>query len=272
MKNENIYYVDGRCADKNVVVTLAGITYPDSSYLIKREKSDIYVFEYVLDGEGTVWDSGAARKVKKGDVYILKKGESHRYYSDKKEPMKKIWFNVDGSIIAHLLSDYSLSNTCHIEGFGEPYMFFKIRNKLLECKAERRLHDGEMDILFHMLIKKLSDFEKKKDYVKSEAEILKDYIDSHLDRSLTIKELANHIYRSPSHAINIFKNSFGKTPYDYMLERKIETAKMLLKNTNMKIGDVCTECGFTDGHYFSRYFKKCVGTSPNEYRKCGGEK
>lgn len=267
MENEVIYYLDSRRADKNLIVYLAGITYPDPTYMIDRECSDCYVFEYVLSGRGVINIDGKVYNVKKDDVYILKKGSRHTYYSDKKEPMKKIWFNTDGDIITHLLNDYCLTDTVCVEGFGDSSMFFKIRSHLLECIEKQTLHGSEVDVLFHMLIGDLADFEKKKNRQKGEAEILKEYIDSHLDRNITINELSGIIYRSVSHTINIFKKSTGKTPYDYMLERKIETAKMLLKNTNMKINDICIRSGFSDSHYFSRYFKKSTGETPGEYRK-----
>lgn len=66
------------------------------------------VFEYVLSGRGHIERNGSTLTVNAGDAYILTAGTYHHYYSDKVDPWTKIWFNVSGSLVQHLLSDYSL--------------------------------------------------------------------------------------------------------------------------------------------------------------------
>lgn len=267
LRNETFYYLDSRKADKNAVITLAGISYPDPTYSMERKRSDVYVFEYVIEGKGVVCVENDSCEVCAGDVYILKKGEKHKYFSDKNEPMKKIWFNADGRIISHLLSDYSLNEVTRIKGFNDISIFLEIRETLLACKAEKRLHGSEIDIIIHRLIEALSSFVKKQESPKSEAQILAEYIDSRAEGKVSLAELSAKIYRSQTHTINVFKEAYGKTPYDYMLERKIENAKLLLKNTAMSVGSICAETGFSESQYFSRYFKRKTGMTPVEYRK-----
>ena len=80
-------------------VSLAGITYPDPNYKIYRECSEVYVAEYVSDGEGTVICGGNEYHIKKGDAYILPAGMEHNYYSDRNNPWTKKWFNVTGTLV-----------------------------------------------------------------------------------------------------------------------------------------------------------------------------
>ena len=64
-----------------------------------------------------------------------------------------------------------------------------------------------------------------------------------------------------------FKALTGQSPVAWLLEARLKKAAQLLKNSTMSISDVCLECGFTDGNYFSRQFAKYQGVSPREYRK-----
>ena len=83
-------------------------------------------------------------------------------------------------------------------------------------------------------------------------------------------ETAGQIYRSPSQAIRIFKREYGMTPIDYLLGQRVETAKLLLRNTNLQVKEIAYRLCFADEHYFSNYFRKRVGVTPGEYRQKPG--
>ena len=70
-------------------VVLAGITYSDPNYKVYRKCSDIFVAEYVSEGEGTVICGGNEYRIKKGDAYILPAGKEHFYFSDRTNPWTK---------------------------------------------------------------------------------------------------------------------------------------------------------------------------------------
>ncbi len=97
--------------------TMAGITYPDPAYEILVYRRPLCVFEYVLSGRGHIERNGSILTVNAGDAYILTAGTYHHYYSDKVDPWTKIWFNVSGSLVQHLLSDYGLDGVTLIPRF-----------------------------------------------------------------------------------------------------------------------------------------------------------
>ena len=96
---------------------MAGITYPDPAYEILVYRRPLCVFEYVLSGRGHIERNGSILTVNAGDAYILTAGTYHHYYSDKVDPWTKIWFNVSGSLVQHLLSDYGLDGVTLIPRF-----------------------------------------------------------------------------------------------------------------------------------------------------------
>ena len=111
---EDIYNVYGGSGVFSV--SLAGISYCDGSYRIKRNKSDTFVIEYVIEGSGTVIYDDRRFYPKKGDVYMLRAGHSHDYFSDADTPWIKIWFNAAGTLIEALTDAYGLEDRVLFEG------------------------------------------------------------------------------------------------------------------------------------------------------------
>lgn len=64
-----------------------------------------------------------------------------------------------------------------------------------------------------------------------------------------------------------FKNALGKTPLDYLQDIRINTAKDLLKTSNLSIAEIADRVGYQDTNYFTRLFKKQLAITPNAYRK-----
>ncbi|MDF2537205.1 MAG: hypothetical protein K0S76_226 [Herbinix sp.] len=249
-------------------IEMTGISYCDETYRIARKKSPIYVFEYVLEGEGTVITDGTCFTPKKGDVYILHRHSTHEYYSNSTNPWTKIWFNARGQVIDHLMQIYKLNHTNHIVESNVCSLFYDLLNKARQAKNNNTDFLKEASLIFYELLLSLYPYVHKNNTEYSqEAIILKDYIDKNNMRKLDLKQLSNLIYHSPSQTIRIFKNAFGVTPYQYLMYQKLEIAKLLLLNTNKGMKEIAAELNFYDEHYFSNYFSEKVGLSPLKFRK-----
>lgn len=93
-----------------------------------------------------------------------------------------------------------------------------------------------------------------------------DYIDAHLDRDLTVATLAAIAQVSPSYFSNLFKQSTGLTPHQYVIRCRIDRAKQLLRQ-GMSIVEIAYSLGFTHQSHFSHHFKRLVGSSPKVFLK-----
>ena len=92
------------------------------------------------------------------------------------------------------------------------------------------------------------------------------YIHNHINKSLSIDELAAQTCLSKDHFIRLFKHEVKTTPLQYINQKKIEKAQLILVTSDTLVKDIALNLGFDDYSYFNRLFKKLVGATPQEYR------
>ena len=246
-------------------ITLAGITYPDPAYHITRSHSDVFVIEYILDGDGYVTVNGETNHVYKDMIYFLHSGEQHDYYSDSDKPFTKIFMNVSGEFCERLVLAYSLKGKYFFSRSDLRPAFEKIIAILRSNSSDDEMNSS-LQGLFVEILSKLSVALAEATH-SDEALILKKYLDTNDHRLISTKELAKLIFRSQDYCQKLFRHEFHITPYAYQLERKMQTAKFLLADTNMSIGEIAGKLGYSDIHYFSNLFQKKCGCRPSAYRK-----
>ena len=94
----------------------------------------------------------------------------------------------------------------------------------------------------------------------------KDRMDREFDQPLDVPALARHVSMSTGHFSRSFKAAFGESPHSYLMTRRIERAKALLRRGDMSVTDVCFAVGCTSLGSFSTRFTELVGESPSAYR------
>ena len=99
-----------------------------------------------------------------------------------------------------------------------------------------------------------------------EKRLIADTIEDQLDSDLSLNRLAAVLNRSASNLNRAFKTGFGRSPYQYVLARRIMRAKKLLSETDDPITDIAHACGFSSQQHMTNIFTKRVGVSPARYR------
>jgi AraC-like DNA-binding protein len=94
----------------------------------------------------------------------------------------------------------------------------------------------------------------------------RDLIDREYARPLEVAELARAALMSTAHFSRRFRAAYGETPYAYLMTRRIERAKLLLRRGDMSVTEVCMEVGCTSLGSFSARFTELVGETPTAYR------
>ncbi|MFE7135991.1 helix-turn-helix transcriptional regulator [Streptomyces sp. NPDC057638] len=95
---------------------------------------------------------------------------------------------------------------------------------------------------------------------------VRDLMDREYARPLDVAALARAALMSPGHFSRSFRAAFGETPYSYLMTRRIERAKALLRRGDMTVTEVCMAVGCTSLGSFSTRFTELVGESPSAYR------
>jgi AraC family transcriptional regulator len=97
---------------------------------------------------------------------------------------------------------------------------------------------------------------------------VKKYMEEHLQDKLSMDELARETDYSRAHFLRMFRTATGKTPHQYLTERRIERAKsMLLEARKISLIDVAARCGFSSQSHLTRVFRKQVSTTPTEFKR-----
>lgn len=93
-----------------------------------------------------------------------------------------------------------------------------------------------------------------------------DYIEAHLDRELTLAELAGVACLSPCHLSRSFKQAIGTGPQRYTVRRRVERAKALLRGSDASLASIAAAVGFADQSHFTAAFRQETGLTPGRFR------
>lgn len=93
-----------------------------------------------------------------------------------------------------------------------------------------------------------------------------EYINEHLNQDIKLSDLAALLDLSQFHFSHLFKQSIGTSPYQYLLQQRVERAKQLLKQSERSIAEIALVCGFNSHSHLSKQFRQLTGITPKTYR------
>ncbi|MGA2395328.1 MAG: AraC family transcriptional regulator [Candidatus Lustribacter sp.] len=98
-------------------------------------------------------------------------------------------------------------------------------------------------------------------------QLAQQYVEQHLDERLAVEDIAAVTGLSTFHFTRVFKQATGKTPHQYVLERRIAVAQMSVGHTTRPLNEISAELGFRNPSHFSAVFMEHTGMTPSEYRR-----
>ena len=96
---------------------------------------------------------------------------------------------------------------------------------------------------------------------------VKALIEARLGERLTTTDFAAAVCLSEGHFARAFRRSFGEPPHLYLLRRRIDRAKQLMRNTQQTLSEIALSCGLSDQAHLSRIFRRFEGETPNGWRR-----
>lgn len=98
-----------------------------------------------------------------------------------------------------------------------------------------------------------------------------EFINANLAGDASIEQLASETGLSASHFARAFKQTMGMAPHQWLMQKRIERAKVLLKRKDLELSDIALSCGFVDQSHFTRVFTRLERNSPGKWRRLAAE-
>ena len=254
-------------------VTDAGFFPKASRHFVHRaEGIDKEVLIACLEGEGELTLGKDSFAVQPGDIVWLPASLSHSYSSRRTNPWTILWVHFTGTEMAswrHLIFQDPSSSICSIlaEQIGDLHLD-RIHAILEKGYALQNLIEAATALRFSLCtLSRLRDrpgaTPPTRARVLATIAKLRDH-STHLHR---LDELAAQAGVSISHYSTLFKKECGFSPIDFLRHQRIQHAAQLLVTSATTLAEISAMVGFEDPYYFSRSFRKIMGTSPRAYRK-----
>lgn len=234
-------------------------------------KRQYYLLHYVTKGEGYYEANGNKFKVSAGDMFFIKPNEIVAYYSPEAEKTWSFcWIGFGGKEAEVYAAECGLMNDKYIYSLHTNTFYSIIANCL---EYLENLHGEPSQLrLNSYLLQVLSVIEKKCQHtpIKTTASDLVErairYIEYNYMNKISTSQIAEYLSIDRSHFYRIFKKATGSAPEQYVMCYRVQKAKDFLKNSNYSITEIASFVGVPDIYYFSKMFKKIIGTSPTKYR------
>lgn len=234
---------------------------------------DEFQLVYLISGKGVFESSTLGRKVtvKSGDAMLLFPGEWHSYCPDKETGWIELWIGFKGTIPDSWASSGILSKESPVLHPGSHARLEHMYHQGLEyansgaAEYQKVLGATALNIIGTALY-----FDRNNSFVGNDASTLMEkaretIISSY--NSVGAEDIAESLGISYSRFRKLFKDYYGISPGQYILQIRVARAKELLTNTDHQIQEIAWETGFENSDYFSTVFLRMAGITPKEHRR-----
>jgi len=250
-----------------------------------REKAiDQYVLIYCIDGNGFYVIGNKRYEVVKNQYFILPAYKPHEYGAVEGGQWTIYWMHFRGEHAAIYAEGAQTPQNINVSQHSRISDRINIFEEIM---ATLHFSTGLEDLryasslLHHFLasIRFLEHFRRSGAMNAADQQKLLTYDNSHniveaaihymrenIEHRITLQNVLDYVGYSQSRFSSIFKKQTGQSPLAYFNNLKIDYACTLLKETDLKVNQICYKIGIEDPFYFSRLFSKAKGLSPTEYR------
>ncbi|MBQ9759799.1 MAG: helix-turn-helix domain-containing protein [Clostridia bacterium] len=216
---------------------------------------------FVLEGEGVLRHGKEEYPLRRGCAFYVAPHESHAY--EGRGDLVTAWITWNGSgtdAIRPYIGSDSFVFDADVDVKKYAAELTRLEQEYTQSKRE-----GLMSAMVYSLV--MSFFEDRREKTLSDMDRVLRYMEAHFDRKVTLGELAALCHRSRSGFCKRFKEVFGMTAFEKLVEIRLYNADAMLRtNTADKISHIAAICGFEDVSYFCKAYKKKFGATPTERR------
>ena len=271
--SERILYTPSPFARENLFfLQEAGSLKAKAAHVSQRSYLDSFLFIVIESGSGTVTVRNQEYALSQVDCAFINCSEPYSH-STEDDLWSLRWVHFNGPTMSAVYQKY-------VERSGSvvfPTEQNHIYTTLLDKINDRAVSDSYVrDMELHQLLSSLltlimkdcwnPESIHKGNVSESSTSLLRSYLSEHYQEKISLEDLSSRFFLSKFYLTKLFKEQYGVTISDYILDLRIHHAKELLRFSNHSLDEISSKCGFYDLPYFSRKFKKAEGITPSAYR------
>lgn len=235
-------------------------------YYVNRQDFEMYSLEYIVDGRGSITLNDVHSDQGAGDVVLLHKHSKHVYSLVKYHSVEKIWIMLDGALINSFITAFRIGKSFIFKAPSCAENFYRIASYAKELSTNypelRRKVITEVASIFAKISDKMTGVDN--DSLGYKIKLL---LDEQIYKKYNLELLAKSLSYSKNYIISAFKKEYNDTPFNYLINLKINSAKQYLAHSLLPISDISDKLQFSHCSYFCDIFKRKVACSPSEYRR-----
>jgi len=240
-----------------------------------REDAPIkqHVLIYCVEGSGWYRLNGKEYRVEKDQFFMLPAGMPHAYGSSD-EGWTIYWLHFGGQHAAIYAEGEQTPKKINVtvdSRIGRRNnLFEEILNTLMEGQDLARLRYASSLLHYYLATMcYLQEYRRSAaiDASTDPVQAAIHFMEENIEKRLSLQEILNYVGYSSSHFTTLFRQRTGMPPLSYFNHLKVQQACVLLRETDMRINQICYKLGIEDCYYFSRMFAKETGISPQKYRQ-----
>ena len=225
---------------------------------------------FITDGHGRFRTQYTEFPVSIHDLVIVNANVLHTELSRLEDPLEYIVLGVEGLEAVAGADGYTM---LHLHS-GWRELMLCLELMLQEAREGRSGHET---VCRHLLETVLTLLERQEDLsigpepapprVSLECGTVRRYIDNHFKEHMDLDQLARLAHVNKYYLAHAFRREFGVSPIQYLIQRRVEESRFLLRETDYSLSLIAEILGFSSLSYFSQSFHRVEGTSPTEYRR-----
>lgn len=178
---------------------------------------------------------------------------------------------TDPSRVENVQQEYEFSPQQYYFAATYPLLLIPIMERMHECWASSEELDRLQvtGLLYQFVYEQFRQWKQASDQIADPPELAEQiaaYIQEHYAHPVSMEDMAAQFHYSSHYLARVFKRKFGCSPMEYVIQTRMNQAKVLLTETEAQIRDVAESVGYKDLYYFSRIFKRMMGETPAQYK------
>ena len=253
------------------LLNVASARYGGDWHSVPHNHNHMELF-FIVGGRGQFLIEDQLHPVDTNSLVMINPNVTHTEVSLNAQPLEYIVLGIEGIALA----DSTLSNNQFsiLNYYESAEVSSCLRNILREMEQKNPGYEDICQAFMEILIIRLMrttvlavPAETETVSTNRQCAAVRRYIDLHFKEALTLDQLAEEGHMNKFYLSHVFKRTYGVSPINYIIEKRIDESKYLLAETDLSLSQIAQLLGFSSLSYFSQVFRRTQGVSPKEYRQ-----